>query len=50
MAGMVSPLQDAQAMMITNTETKKLKKGDRVKIIPISWEFFSERREDIFTL
>jgi len=50
MAGMVSPLQDAQAIMITNSDTKMLKKGDRVKIIPISWEFFGEKKEDIFTL
>jgi len=49
MAGMVSPLQDAEAMMITNTDTRMLKKGDRIKIIPIKWEFFSEKQEDIFT-
>jgi len=49
MAGMVSPLQDSQAMMITSPDRNTLQKGDAVKIIPIDWEFFDLEKEDIYT-
>ncbi len=48
MAGMVSPLQDAEAMIVTPAHIREIKKGDTVKILPISWEFFSSEKEDFY--
>jgi len=50
MAGMVTPMQEAEAMMITQPDIRLLKKGDTVKIIPIRWEFFKKQREDFYTI
>ncbi|OYY57635.1 MAG: molybdopterin molybdenumtransferase MoeA [Sulfurovum sp. 28-43-6] len=47
--GMISPLRDANALMITAPQSKHLKKGESVKIIPINWEFTSQYEEDFFT-
>lgn len=47
--GMLSPLSQADAMLITTPQTKRLKKGDMVKIVPIHWEFASQKEEDFFT-
>lgn len=47
--GMLSPLRDADVMMIITPQTKSLKKGDTVKILPINWEFTSQKEEDFFT-
>ncbi len=49
MAGLVSPLQDADAMIITPPDIREIKKGDTVKILPISWEFFSPEKEDFYS-
>ncbi len=49
MAGMVSPLQDADAMIITPPDTTEIKKGNTVKILPISWEFFGLEKEDFYS-
>ena len=47
--GMLSPLEAANAMLITTPEIEKLAKGRMVKIIPISWELTGEVKEDFFT-
>jgi len=49
MAGMVSPLQDADAMIVTPADVREIKKGKTVKILPISWEFFSPEKEDFYS-
>jgi len=50
MAGMVSPLQDADAMIVTPPHITKIKKENTVKILPISWEFFSTEKKDFFSV
>lgn len=47
--GMLSPLEQANAMLITTPEVTILEKGKMVKILPINWEFTSEVKEDFFT-
>lgn len=47
--GMLSPLLKASAMMISTPQSKSLKKGDSVKILPIAWEFTGLEEEDFFT-
>jgi len=47
--GMLSPLLKASAMMISTPQSKSLKKGDSVKILPIAWEFTRLEEEDFFT-
>ena len=47
--GMLSPLEQANAMLITIPEIAKLEKGRSVKILPISWELSTSEEEDIFT-
>lgn len=47
--GMVSPMQKADAMIITTPDVSLLQKGMKVKMIPILWEFFSSEKEDFFT-
>ncbi len=49
MAGMVTPMQEAEVMMLTQPDIRHLKKGDVVKIIPIKWEFFKTEKEDFYT-
>jgi len=49
LAGMVGPMQKAEAMIITKPDIDFIGKGKKVKIIPISWEFFGSEREDFFT-
>jgi len=49
MAGMVSPLQDAEAMIVTPPDIGEIKKENTVKILPISWEFFSPGKEDFYS-
>ena len=49
MAGMVSPLQDADAMIVTPPDIGEIKKGNTVKILPVSWEFFSPGKEDFYS-
>ena len=50
MAGMVAPMQKAEAMMITQPDIRLLKKGDSIKIIPISWEFFGKEKMNFYTV
>ena len=47
--GMLSPLEAANAMLITLPEVSLLEKSKIVKIIPISWELTGSIKEDFFT-
>ena len=47
--GMLSPLEQANAMLITTPEVSKLEKGRSVKILPISWELSTSEEKDFFT-
>lgn len=47
--GMISPLEQANAMLITTPEISMLEKGRTVKILPINWEFTASQKEDFFT-
>ncbi len=47
--GMISPLEQANAMLITTPDVSRLEKGRTVKILPISWEFTAYEKEDFFT-
>ena len=49
MPGMVSPMQEADGLILITPEITKLKKGDLVKMLPIKWEFTSNEVEDLFT-
>ena len=49
MAGMVAPMQKTEAMMLTDANTLSLEKGEKVKIIPVSWEFFAREKKDFYT-
>jgi len=46
--GMVSPLLQADAMMLTKPEKSTLQKGESVRILPIKWDISSEREKEIF--
>lgn len=47
--GMLSPLEQANAMLITTPDVSKLEKDRSVKILPISWELCASEEEDFFT-
>ena len=49
MAGMVAPMQKAEAMLITDANTVSLGKGEKVKIIPVSWEFFTKHKQNFYS-
>ncbi|SFZ99067.1 Molybdopterin biosynthesis protein MoeA [hydrothermal vent metagenome] len=49
MAGMVAPMAKANAMMIVKLDLDFMRKGDKIKIIPIAWEFFSTQKRDFYT-
>lgn len=49
MPGMVSPMQKAYGMLITKPEVGMLKKGQKVKMIPICTELNSYEKESLFT-
>lgn len=49
MPGMVSPMQEADGLILLTPDTKKLKTHQVVKMIPIKWDFTSESQEDLFT-
>jgi len=49
MAGMVCPMQQAEAMMLTTPERAVVKKGEKIRIIPIAWEFFADHKQDFYT-
>ncbi len=47
--GMVSPMQEADGMIITTPDIEYIQKGSKVKMIPICWELNSSKKEDFFT-
>ncbi len=47
--GMISPLEQANAMLITTPDVSSLEKGKTVKILPITWELTASEKEDFFT-
>ncbi|MBT8343887.1 MAG: molybdopterin molybdotransferase MoeA [Sulfurovum sp.] len=47
--GMISPLEQANAMLVTLPHVSMLEKGSSVKILPISWEMTAYEKEDFFT-
>jgi len=49
MPGMVSPMQAADGMIITEPEVEKIGQGTLVHMLPISWELTSEKKEALFT-
>jgi len=48
MPGMVSPMQKADGMILITPDIKVLETGTTVKMIPIKWEFCSDRKEKLF--
>ena len=49
MPGMVSPMQEAEGLILITPDVKHLEKGAVVKMIPISWEFTGKEKEDLYT-
>ena len=49
MRGMVSPIQEAEGLILITPDVKHLGKGAIVKMIPISWEFTGKEKEDLYT-
>ena len=49
MPGMVSPMQEADGMILITPEIKTLSYGTNVKMIPIKWEFCSKEKEGLFS-
>ena len=49
MPGMVSPMQEADGLILITPEVKHLEKGAMVKFIPISWEFTGKVKESLYT-
>ena len=49
MPGMVSPMKEADGLILITPEVKLLEKNKTVKMIPIKWDFYSDRKEDLFT-
>lgn len=47
--GMISPLEQANAMLITTPDVSMLEKDQTVKILPINWELPASEEEDFFT-
>jgi len=48
MPGMVSPMQEANGLILITPDIKELKKECVVKMIPITWEFSSSKKEALF--
>ena len=49
MPGMVSPMQAADGMIITEPDVEKIEEGTLVHMLPIAWELTSEKKEAFFT-
>ncbi len=47
--GMVSPLPQADGLIIIMPEVSILKAGTLAKMLPIKWELYSKEKKDIFT-
>ena len=48
MPGMVSPMQEAQGLILIKPDVTTLKKDEIVKMIPIQWEFTHTGKEALF--
>jgi len=48
MPGMVSPMQEADGLILITPDVKHLQKDVTVKMIPIKWEFCSAQKEVLF--
>lgn len=46
--GMVSPMQKADGMILLTPDITELTKGTKVKMLPICWEFSSNKKENVF--
>jgi molybdopterin molybdotransferase len=49
MPGMVSPMQEADGLLLITPDIKILKAGQSVNMIPIKWEFCSKLKEELFS-
>ncbi len=49
MPGMVSPMQEADGMILITPDVKILESGKSVYMIPIKWEFCSSKKEELFS-
>lgn len=49
MPGMVSPMQEADGLILITPDVKHLEKGATVKMLPISWELTGKAKEALFT-
>lgn len=48
MPGMVSPMQEADGLILITPDVTILKKGTNVNMVPIKWEFCSEVKVELF--
>jgi len=49
MPGMVSPMQEADGLLLITPDIKILKAEQAVNMIPIKWEFYSKLKEELFS-
>jgi len=49
MPGMVSPMQEADGLILITPDVKVLHSGAKVNMIPIKWEFCSEVKVELFS-
>jgi molybdopterin molybdotransferase len=47
--GMVAILNSCNSMIMIDESVEKLEKDSLVKILPINWKFFSDKKKDFFT-
>jgi molybdopterin molybdotransferase len=47
--GMVAVLNSCNSMIIIDDAVEKIEKDSLVKILPINWKFFSDKKKDFFT-
>ena len=49
MPGMVSPMQDADGFILITPDAKTLQADKNVRMIPIKWEFCSDKKVELFS-
>jgi len=49
MPGMVSPMQEADGLLLITPDVQMLKKDQSVNMLPITWEFCSVNKEELFS-
>jgi len=49
MPGMVSPMQEADGFILITPDVQTLKSGQMIHMIPIIWEFYSSKKEELFS-